>query len=216
MRIGATPENANAAAKADAAINVAGKNGRTERPAFREGQIIEGTVTDVDDKVSIDFSGKKLSFPKESVPGAAKGQVRRFKVVGAGKNGITLKEISTQAAGNLGSGTSVIRVDNMRILTAYEERENAEEEEEADGAERLTGENYEELCKEKYTLEGFNLTRLARAIERVKTNRLTRQEDVSSQQEKKKQWKDDVRMSLTSTISARTRWRAVCKKAARG
>lgn len=118
MRIGATPENANAAAKADAAINVAGKNGRTERPAFREGQIIEGTVTDVDDKVSIDFSGKKLSFPKESVPGAAKGQVRRFKVVGAGKNGITLKEISTQAAGNLGSGTSVIRVDNMRILTA--------------------------------------------------------------------------------------------------
>ena len=193
MRIGATPENANAAAKADAAINVAGKNGRTERPAFREGQIIEGTVTDVDDKVSIDFSGKKLSFPKESVPGAAKGQVRRFKVVGAGKNGITLKEISTQAAGNLGSGTSGIRVDNMRILTAYEERENAEEEEEADGAERLTGEDYEELCKEKYTLEGFNLTRLARAIERVKTNRLTRQEDVSSQQEKKKQWKDDVR-----------------------
>ena len=32
MRIGATPENANAAAKADAAINVAGKNSKTAPP----------------------------------------------------------------------------------------------------------------------------------------------------------------------------------------
>ncbi|MDE7326655.1 MAG: hypothetical protein K2N63_10310 [Lachnospiraceae bacterium] len=193
MRIGATPENTNAAAKADAATLVAGKNGRGEKLSYREGQIIEGTVTGVDEKVSIDFSGRKLSFPKESVPGAAKGQVRRFKVLSAGRDGITLKEIGTQAAGSLGSGASSIKVDNMRILTAYEEREDAKEEEEAEGTGRLTGEDYEELCKEKYTLEGFNLTRLARAIERVKTNRQIRQEDVSLQQEKKKQWKDDVR-----------------------
>lgn len=88
MRIGATPENANAAAKADAAINVAGKNGRTERPAFREGQIIEGTVTDVDDKVSIDFSGKKLSFPKESVPGLQRGRCAALRWLARERTGL--------------------------------------------------------------------------------------------------------------------------------
>ena len=54
---------------------------------YTVGQVIEGVVTDVKDKVSIDFSGRELRFPKESVPDAKKGQVRRFQVVEAGKNG---------------------------------------------------------------------------------------------------------------------------------
>ena len=57
----------------------------------------------------------------------------------------------------------------------------------------MTGEDYEALCKEKYTLEGFNLTRLARAIERIKAGRETREQEVDGQQEKKKQFKEDVR-----------------------
>ena len=40
MRIGATPENANAAAKADAAINVAGKTGGQKGLLFARGRLL--------------------------------------------------------------------------------------------------------------------------------------------------------------------------------
>ena len=64
MKLGAVAENTNAVRPA------AGNKERPEKPVWKEGQIIEGTVTDVGDKVSMDFSGRTLSFSKESVPGA--------------------------------------------------------------------------------------------------------------------------------------------------
>lgn len=194
MKLGAVAENTNAVRPA------AGNKERPEKPVWKEGQIIEGTVTDVGDKVSMDFSGRTLSFSKESVPGASKGQVRRFQVMSAGEKGITLREISIQASGTRGSGIAAMQVDNSRVLTAQTEREQSEEEEENDAAQRMTGEDYEALCEEKYTLEGFNLTRLARAIERIKAGKQTREEAVSGQQEKKKQFKEDVRRMVEHTV----------------
>lgn len=193
MKLGAVTENANAVRQ------TAGNSEKAEKPAYRAGQIIEGTVTGTGDKVSIDFSGRTLSFPKESVPGASKGQVRRFQVMSADSKGITLKEIGIQAAGALSAGTPAMQVENSRILTAYEEKEQSEEED-TQAADRMTGEDYEDICKEGYTLEGFNLTRLARAIERIKTGRQQRDEDVAGQQEKKQQFKEDVRRMAEHSI----------------
>lgn len=189
MKLGAVAENTNT----NAVAKTAGNKEKSEKATYREGQIIEGTVTDVGEKVSMDFSGRKLSFPKESVPGASKGQVRRFQVMSAGEKGITLREISVQASGARGSGSAAMQVENSRILTAQAEQEQSEQEEDDEAAQRVTGEDYEALCEEKYTLEGFNLTRLARAIERIKAGRQMRAETVEGQQEKKKQFKEDVR-----------------------
>lgn len=194
MRITSAPENASAAAK------TAANKEKVQKPLYQEGQIIEGTVVDVDDKVSIDFSGRKLSFPKESVPDAAKGQVRRFQVLSSGPKGIALKEVGAQTAANFG-GVASLKVDNMRILAAYEEREQSEAKEEEDGAKRLTGEDYKDLCEENYTLEGFNLTRLSRAIERIKTNRESREEEIGLRQERKKQEKDDIRQMAEHALN---------------
>lgn len=194
MKLGAVAENTNAVRMPE------GKKERAEKTEFREGQIIEGTVTEVGDKVSMDFSGRTLSFAKESVPGAAKGQVRRFQVMSSGGKGVTLREISIQASGSRGSGAAAMQVDNSRILTAQAEREESEEEEGQDAAERLTGEDYEALVKEKYTLEGFNLTRLARAIERIKAGKQEREETTISQQEKKKQFTEDIRSMAEHAI----------------
>ncbi len=191
MRLGAVTENTNAV------MQTAGNKEKSEKLTYREGQIIEGTVTEVGEKVSMDFSGKKLNFPKESVPGASKGQVRRFQVVSVGEKGITLKEISAQASAGSSGGGIALQVENSRLLSAQaeqeEEQEEQGEEENGEAAKRMTGEDYEALCKEKYTLEGFNLTRLARAIERIKAGRKTREQEVDGQQEKKKQFKEDVR-----------------------
>lgn len=194
MRITSAPENANAVAK------TTGNKEQVQKSFYQEGQIIEGTVVDVDDKVSIDFSGRKLSFPKESVPDAARGQVRRFQVLSSGSKGIALKEVGAQTAGNFG-GVASLKVDNMRILAAYEEREESEAKEEEEGAKRITGEDYEDLCKENYTLEGFNLTRLSRAIERIKTNRESRQEEISLRQERKKEEKDEIRQMAEHALN---------------
>lgn len=188
MKLGAVAENTNAVRMPE------NKKERAAGTEFKEGQIIEGTVTNVGDKVSMDFSGRTLNFAKESVPGAAKGQVRRFQVMSSGEKGVTLREISVQASGRRGSGVAAMQVDNSRVLTAQAEQEEADaQEEESDAAGRLTGEDYEALIKEKYTLEGFNLTRLARAIERVKAGRQEREEATISQHEKKKQFKEEIR-----------------------
>lgn len=194
MKLGAVAENANAVRQ------TAGNKEKTETAAYRAGQIIEGTVTEAGDKVSIDFGGRTLSFSKESVPGASKGQVRRFQVMSADKKGITLKEIGMQAAGALGAGSAAMQVENSRLLAAYEEKEQSEQEEDAEAADRMTGEDYGELAAEGYTLEGFNLTRLARAIERIKAGRQLREEDVEGQQEKKKQYREDVRKMAEHSI----------------
>ena len=114
-------------------------NREQDAGTYTVGQVIEGVVTDVKDKVSIDFSGRELRFPKESVPDARKGQVRRFQVVEAGKNGIKLKEITSNNSGTPApSGT--LKVDRQPVIADYEASTEEEEEQEQaeEVAERIT------------------------------------------------------------------------------
>ncbi|MDE7299363.1 MAG: hypothetical protein K2N94_11130, partial [Lachnospiraceae bacterium] len=134
-----------------------GKNGG----GWEAGQIVEGVVTEIGDRVSMDFSGRQLSFPKESVPGAERGQVRRFQVVESGAKGMLLKELPVDgAAGRQGSVPQVDRSALVRV-SEESETETAEDEEQEEKAEELAGrmteDDYRALASEGFTLEGFNL-----------------------------------------------------------
>lgn len=156
--------------------------------AYTVGQVITGTVTDVAEQVSLDFGDRKISFPKESVPNAEPGQVRRYQVMDAGAKGISLKEITQEASvSKNGKATpGVLVMDNTQKLLEQEEKveEKEDEEDPEEVTKELTKEDYSALETEGFTLEDFNMERLARAIERIKNDRMQKAEMTLEQQEK--------------------------------
>ncbi len=52
------------------------------------GQVVEGIVREVSDKITIDFSGRECRFPKDTVQNAREGDIRKFKVMEASGKGI--------------------------------------------------------------------------------------------------------------------------------
>lgn len=158
--------------------------------SWEVGQIVEGVVTEVGDRVSMDFSGKQLSFPKESVPGAGTGQVRRFQVVESGPKGMLLKELPA-GGGTAVHGGGAPQVDRSSLVRVPQDSDTAEEEEQQEEnaeelAGRMTEEDYRALASEGFTLEGFNLQRLARALERIKAGREQRETANAAFQERKR------------------------------
>lgn len=163
---------------------------------FQEGQIISGTVTKVSEQVTMDFAGRSVNFSKESVKNAQEGQVRRFQVVRVDTKGVTLKEIGAEADTKT-SGTSFTRMDAMAGAVVKEQaavEETAEEEEDPEEiAERMTEEDYRDLASEGFTLEGYNLERLARALERIKNDRAQKQEEITQTVEKQTKVREEIR-----------------------
>ena len=170
-------------------------NREQDAGTYTVGQVIEGVVTDVKDKVSIDFSGRELRFPKESVPDARKGQVRRFQVVEAGKNGIKLKEITSNNNTSTLAPSGTLKVDRQPVIADCEASTEEEEEQEQaeEVAERITKDDYKELAEEGFTLEGFNLKRLARALERIKAGKEQKAAANTAFAEKKKTERENIK-----------------------
>lgn len=177
---------------------------RTGSGAYTPGQILEGTVTEAAEKVTIDFSGKSLSFPKESVPGAEKGQIRRFQVTQVGHTGIQLREIGPSGQENV-SGIIFTQVNSAQpaVLTEEPEQETgAEEEEPEDVADRMTGEDYDALAAEGFTLESYSLGRLERALERIKADREFKEETVEGFQEKASAKREEIKKIAASAAGS--------------
>lgn len=177
-----------------------------QNSGFLAGQILEGIVTETGSQVSMDFSGRTLSFPSESVPGAYCGQIRKFEVLEAGENGVKLKELGSNQVKNI-PGKLPVQVDNAPV-TAHEqaipEDEASEEQEQAKNvAGRMTGKDYSELAKEGFTLESFELERLARALERIKAGRQQRDMDVERFQEKKRDTRESIRDAAEKLLNGR-------------
>lgn len=161
---------------------------------FVQGQILEGVVTDAKEQVTIDFSGKKLNFPRESVPDAQKGQVRRFQVMKADSTGIALKEIGRKEQPQAGRAIFT-QVDSGQYLVASEGNVPEEEESEnpEDVARRMTEEDYAALEEEGYTLEKYTMGQLERALERIKADRELKSENVENMQKKQAAKREEIR-----------------------
>ena len=163
---------------------------------FTEGQIITGTVAKVSEQVTMDFSGKKVDFPTSSVKDAKEGQIRRFQVLRADANGVTLKEVGAKDEAK-SAGVSFTQVDASAgaVVKEHTETEETTEEEEnpEEIAERMTTEDYRELAAEGFTLEGYNLERLARALERIKTGRAQKKVELTQQVEKQARVREEIK-----------------------
>lgn len=67
-------------------------------------------------------------------------------------------------------------------------------------AESVTKEDYLDIAAEGYTLEGFNLERLARAIERIKEGRALRDASVEAQQKKQQENRENVKKAAQGMV----------------
>lgn len=60
----------------------------------KKGDIVEGLISKVSERISIKFSDQEVSVPKIAVKNAAEGEVRRFEILEVSKKQIVLKDIS--------------------------------------------------------------------------------------------------------------------------
>lgn len=156
---------------------------------YEVGQILEGIVLDVSDQVSINFSGRECKFSKETVPNAKEGEIKKFEITDVSKNGIVLKEIGSAAKQGNKKETTLIftQVDTGKgtAITLMSEETSVEEEakELSQTATCMTKEDYHELSEEGFTIEDFETERLALALERIKSQKIRREDSIDAQTE---------------------------------
>ena len=160
--------------------NYSGQNKKnTGTQKYKVGDIIQGTVTNVTDQISIQFSEKKASVSKDILPGAKEGDTYNFRITDILSDG----NMSLQYMPDGQNASSAKAAVFTTVVSDYQDKimQNAktsgivstEKEEETldDLNDRMTQEDYQDLSKEGYSLERYELERFERALERIKTIR---------------------------------------------
>ncbi len=169
-------------------IEMVSKEG-SNHPAYEVGQILEGIVSDVSDQISINFSGRECKFSKEAVPNAREGEIKKFKIMDVSKNGIVLKEVGSAAKQESKKEVTLLftQVDTGKgTVTTFMSEETSVKEEEQElrqTAACMTEDDYHELSKEGFTIEDFEQERLARALERIKSQKVLKEDSLEAQAE---------------------------------
>ena len=164
----------------------------------KKGDEIEGVITSVSDQISISFNGKEVKVPKSSVQGATEGAIKKFKIMDISATSVVLKEvgINKEAAKNIQVYCTKVKADqtafNKRLEEAAENKEEEPEEDLEDTANRITGNDSEDLDTEGYDYKRFELERLERALSRIKEQRTEKEHNVEKQIENNKEFKEDV------------------------
>ena len=178
--------------------------------SYEKGQIIEGIISKVSDQVSINFSGRDISFPKETVRDAKEGEIRQFQIMDISRDSIVLKEVgstkgNSESAGSKTSFTTVY-IDPSTVMGSEEQRKNEEDNKLEEISGQMTEENYKNLSKEGLALESFDLKRLEAALARIKNIKLLKQNAVENQVEQLEKMrefaKETARNFATNSIYA--------------
>lgn len=210
--------------------NIAGTNTTTAQNAagsaqdsdfisqFTKGEIVEGTVIKVSDKISINFNGKEVKVSKSAVQNAREGEVRKFEIMDVSQKSIVLKEVGTNSntAATKILGTVVEKDSSIfanQLEKKQEEKDESQSQEELeDIANRITEKDYQNLAKEGLSLENYLLGRLDRAIERVKNQRIIRQEGIENQVEKQQEYEKQIKKVSIANLAHDPNARKIIKR----
>lgn len=162
----------------------------------RRGQVVQGMISKVSDKVSISFNGAEVSVPASSVQNATEGETRNFKIMEVSKERIVLKEVGREAS----SGSRAM-VATTVSASSYSFSDHLNESGKVSGAKQqagqniavLTGEDYQSMESEQGALEEYKASALDRAIERHKENRRWQQENVQQNIENSKEYQETIK-----------------------
>lgn len=140
----------------------------------RKGQVVEGVVSKVSDKISISFNGIEVAVPHSAVRNATEGETRKFQIMDVSKDNIVLKEVGNTY--NQGMPVTPASAKVPENAGVYSKNSNikdnaqvaAEDKEAVKNIAILTGEDYESIEKEEGSIEGCKEEDLERAAQRVK------------------------------------------------
>lgn len=159
------------------ASNTAGMGGMLNNSPLlsigSKGQIVEGVISKVSDKISISFNGIEVSVPHSAVHDATEGETRKFQIMDVSKDSIVLKEAGKSQNQNTARATVNTKApDNAGISSSHlseSAKVAAGGQEAAKNIAILTGEDYENIEKEEGAIDGDEeFTSLERSLERVK------------------------------------------------
>lgn len=195
-------------ANSGSAIGSNYKQYASSRSIGYKGQIVEGLITKVSDRISIDFSGKEVTVSESAVRNAKEGELRQFEIKDISENSIVLKEVGRGINDSgLIKATSTYVDTNPTTLKEHLEKSLGEKEEieateqEAEEAKsklddvagRLTAKDYDTLIKEGDILEAYDLVRLDKALERVKDQQSQKQENVEQEAKGLLEHKEEIK-----------------------
>lgn len=176
-----------------------------------KGQIIEGRIDKIADKISIDFSGTAVTVPKSAVRDAKEGEIRSFQITDVSKNSIVLKEVekSSLMTDSKGIVRTTVGANKASFAESLSKAEQDAKEENRGLFERLdsigsrmTGEDYLAIEEEGISLESYNLNRLERVLNRIKEERIDRRENLEDVIEEQEEYSSDIeKMVLRNVIS---------------
>lgn len=162
----------------------------------RRGQVVQGVISGVSDKVSISFNGAEVSVPASSVQNATEGETRNFKIMEVSKERIVLKEV-----GRADSSESRAMIATTVSASSYSFSDHLNDSGKVSGAKQqagqniavLTGEDYQNIESEQGALEEYKASALDRTIERHKENRQWQQENVQKNIENSKEYRETIK-----------------------
>lgn len=146
----------------------------------KKGQTVEGMISTVSDRISINFNGVEVTVSKSAVQNATEGEIRKFKIMDVSKDSIVLKEVGN----NTISGDSRVMMGTSVSAGSYAfpdyltDSQNVSEAKHQAGQNLtvLTGEDYQKIESEQGTLEEYKESVLDRAVERIKEKHQWEQE----------------------------------------
>jgi hypothetical protein len=162
--------------------NVKNNSKKSIFSGFRKGMLVNGVITQVSDKISINLNGVEVNVANSAIQDATEGETREFEIMDVSNNGIALKEVgNSKTSGNLtGVIQSTVIVNNQKaqmLLNNAEERAKEKQKEEQnqktrdsadDVSSRMTGSDYGAIAGEGVSVEDMELNAFDAALERAK------------------------------------------------
>lgn len=151
----------------------------------KKGQTVEGTISTVSDKISINFNGVEVAVSKSAVQNAREGETRQFRIMDVSKDSIVLKEVGKDmdSRTRIMMGTSVSSSSYEAIDFKDSIRVSQAKQQAGENIQVMTGEDYQSLEEEAGALEEYKESTLDRAVERIKEQRQWKQERMAQNRE---------------------------------
>ena len=129
----------------------------------KRGQVVQGVVSKVADKVSISFNGTEAAVPLSSVQNATEGETRSFKIMEVSKDKIVLKEVGTEASsGSRAMTGTTVGTSSYSFADHLSDAGKLSEAKQQAGQNIavLTGEDYQNMESEQGALEEYKASAL--------------------------------------------------------
>ncbi|MDE6636240.1 MAG: hypothetical protein K2K09_06500, partial [Lachnospiraceae bacterium] len=154
----------------------------------KKGDIIEGVVSKVSDKITIDFNGKEMNISRSAVQEAREGEKIKFQIMDVSNNRIVLKALGNGSGSARQIAFTAVETGSAADILEQEKSEKEVGSEKYNQVENATTEDVKEASVTQdgvYTgIEEYTLGAFDRLLEAISSKRLLEQSALEGQQEK--------------------------------